>query len=156
MNAMEKLHIESFISNPCNILISAPSGGGKSTISYYIALYRDYIFKNKIEGLILCYSMTQQFYDKFLQIPGLKVVLHEGLPSYDQLKEWSKLFHDKHYCIIMDDLMTVMCSNEHIKYSESLFTKYSHHLNITLIVLTQSLFWGGSRTLSLNTYSFFC
>jgi hypothetical protein len=51
--------------------------------------------------------------------------------------------------IVLDDLMDTAYST---KVSE-LFTKGSHHLNISLLLITQNLFYQGqsSRTISLNS-----
>jgi hypothetical protein len=82
-----------------------------------------------------------------MSIPNLQ--FNEGLPTADFIKEYAD--PQVHKCLIIDDLMIQM--NESLVISD-LFTKGSHHLNLTIIVLTQSLFSKGkvSRVLRLNTH----
>lgn len=71
-----------------------------------------------------------------------KVVFHQGLPNFD------KFVDGKPNLIVLDDMM--QDSNEEVM---NLFTRHSHHRNLTVVFLVQNLFFGGSkyfRTISLN------
>ena len=69
---------------------------------------------------------------------GRKLQIHEGVPNNG----------NKQCLIILDDLLNEAYSGEVCK----LFTKCSHHRNISVILITQNLFHQGNhcRTISLN------
>lgn len=80
----------------------------------------------------------------------------ESLPEVDGIDEFCQGVpetfsnDDKtNVLYVLDDLMTSI-NSQHIS---DLFTKYSHHLNISVIVLLQNVFTKGEfvRTMSLNT-----
>jgi hypothetical protein len=54
--------------------------------------------------------------------------------------------------LIIDDLMKEVSED---KDSDKLFTKYSHHLNVTVFLVVQNLFLKSLRTISINTHYFF-
>jgi hypothetical protein len=69
---------------------------------------------------------------------------HEGLPTIESFDTHNQL-------IILDDLMNETKDNSEIL---DIFTKKSHHRNISIILLTQNIFAKGScvRTMSLNSH----
>lgn len=71
-----------------------------------------------------------------------------GLPTEQEIKE--SLPH----IIVIDDLMTELGGNRKLT---SLFTKLSHHLNISVIFITQNLYHQGKemRNISLNSHYYF-
>ena len=82
-------------------------------------------------------SRTNYFCLKFAQNR------HQGLPSEEFL-------HQGNMIIVIDDLMQEAKSNTVVS---DIFTKYSHHNNVTCVVLLQNLFPKGSqmRNISLNS-----
>ena len=55
----------------------------------------------------------------------------------------------QHKVIILDDLMRGAVKDPGV---ELLFSQKSHHLNITVIFITQNVFIKGSRTMNLNSH----
>ena len=90
------------------------------------------------ERIVYCYSVYQTIFDQY---PDVEFV--EGLPDlnmFDGVKET---------LLIIDDLMHEM--NEVVS---KLFTRLSHHKNVSVIHLTQNLFNNNkhNRTISLNCH----
>ena len=69
----------------------------------------------------------------------LQVEFHEGLPDLAQLTSRTLL--------IIDDLMS-----EADQRVTDIFTKHSHHRDVSVMFLTQNLFYKGARTISLNAH----
>jgi hypothetical protein len=69
-----------------------------------------------------------------------QVTFHEGLPDNTDFDGKLRTL------LILDDLMT----EAGIEVSK-LFTKISHHRNVSVIFLTQNLFYKSQRTMTLNS-----
>jgi len=94
--------------------------------------------KPNIEKVMWCYGIYQEIFDKYPQIQ-----YHEGLPDVN-------VFDGKERTLlVLDDLMSE--TDERVTM---LFTKISHHRNVSIIYLTQNLFYKSkhSRTISLNAH----
>lgn len=88
-----------------------------------------------------CYSEWQPLYSE-LQTGG-GVCLQQGLPDFEQLKADTatpKL-------LILDDLMQEMKNDKRLV---QLFTKGSHHWNVSVVHIVQNLFFDGIRTSRIN------
>ena len=89
------------------------------------------------------YSEWQDIFNEIkIIVPFLN--FHEGLPTIESFDTHNQL-------IILDDLMNETKDNSEIL---DIFTKKSHHRNISIILLTQNIFAKGScvRTMSLNSH----
>ena len=97
------------------------------------------IMINKIpETLTWCYGEYQTWMIKYPEINFI-----EGLPEEIHFDS------SKNNMLIIDDLM-----HECKEYTEKLFTKISHHKNLSVILLSQNIFHQNkhTRTISLNTH----
>ena len=127
--------------HPFTCIISGPSGSGKS--SFCIKLLQNLeslSTETRFDGGILwCYGESNAVPSVDI---GRKIQFHEGVP--DNFANAG----NKPCLIILDDLLNEAYSGEVCK----LFTKGSHHRNISVILITQNLFHQGShcRTISLN------
>ena len=72
------------------------------------------------------------------------IEFHEGLPNLNEF-----LGNNESILLVLDDMM----SETNVEIS-NLFTKYGHHRNLSLVFLTQNLFYKDkhTRTMSLNTH----
>ena len=77
------------------------------------------------EEIIWHYSEFYPAYSRLLD----KATFKQGVPSDEQLKSYSGKL------LIIDDLMSEM-----EQVSSDLFTKYVHHLNMSVIYIVQHLF----------------
>ena len=105
------------IHSPANVILSGITGAGKTHWIKRLLLQPD-MFRIRPERIIFCYSIWQ---DSYNDMHGIE--FRKGL-------DIPKDLDGKHTVIILDDLMSdVMKSRE----AEDLFTKGSHHLNLTVI-----------------------
>ena len=90
------------------------------------------------ERIVYCYSVYQPLFDQF---PNVEFV--EGLPDLNMFDGVKRTL------LIIDDLMHE--TNETVS---KLFTRVSHHKNVSVVYLTQNLFNNNkhNRTISLNAH----
>lgn len=92
------------------------------------------------ERIYWCYGEWQPLYD---ELRCLGVHFCQGLPDLNELKatpEQPKL-------LILDDLMQEMKTDKRLV---QLFTKGSHHWNVSVLHIVQNLFFDGMRTSRVN------
>ena len=124
--------------HPCSILMAGPSMSGKSYFLRDLLNNRDKMFSPPPDKVIWFYGIQQKLYEEIENVTFV-----EGFPSnYQEYIGLNSL-------IILDDLMTEMGSDKRLT---QLFTKGSHHLNLSVIFITQNLFHKGKemRDVSLN------
>lgn len=124
--------------DPFTCLITGPSGCGKTVfVSKFIKHLPALVTTMPVE-IIWCFGQWQSIYETMTNVQ-----FHEGLPDIDKWQD------NKPRLLIIDDLM-----HEIDQRISKLFTKGSHHLNISVMYLTQNLFDKNKehRTISLNTH----
>ena len=79
----------------------------------------------------------------------LDIEFHEGIPCEETINKYTD--GQEHTILCIDDLMETAISSVNV---HNLFTKFSHHKNITIIYLNQNMFCQGkyARSLNLNTH----
>lgn len=90
------------------------------------------------DNIVYCYGEYQQIFNNYPY-----VTFSEGLPDISQFDG------KRSTLLIIDDLLTE--TNDVIS---NLFTKVSHHRNVSIMYLSQNLFYRSkqNRTMSLNTH----
>ena len=124
----------------CSI-VAGPSQSGKSEfIRKFLLNISDLVFPVP-EEIIYCFSEWQPMYDDLKS--KMDIVFIHGLPDTDNL------ICDKHRLIIIDDLMSEI-DDRVIR----LFTKESHHRQISVVFISQNLFskHKDQRTMNLNAH----
>lgn len=130
---------------PCSILIAGPSGSGKMEFTTKLLLQNLDLFSEKPKIIHYCYGSWQEGF-KRLKDRGIK--FSEGVPTEEDLDKWFP--KGKGGILVMDDLMSEG-GNE--KTVVDIFTKHSHHRNITVLYLCQDLFPPGKFAKpSIGTY----
>ena len=127
--------------HPFTAMIAGPSSCGKTYFLLKILNnIQEFIFPVP-KKIVYCFSEWQPSFDKFIH----KIEFKKGLDEIDDLNNFQENL------LIFDDLMNE-CQND--KDILHLFTRGSHHKNISTILLTQNLFNNGkySRTMSLNCH----
>jgi hypothetical protein len=125
------------LQHPFTMQVVGPSGCGKTVFTRKMLFMLDFLVpKVRYTEIIWCYSEVGSIGDRMRN-----VTYHEGLPSEDMYDGTPKL-------VILDDLMHEM--NESVA---KLFTKISHHRNVSVIMLMQNLFPRNkdSRNIGLNS-----
>jgi GTPase SAR1 family protein len=126
--------------HPFTLILSGPSGSGKSTFLVKMLKNLKHLVNPSIKRVTWCYSEHNS-------IPKLtNVDFYKGIPDTFENPENEEIL------LILDDLMMDAYNN---KICE-LFTKGSHHRNLSVILVTQNIFHQGARTrdISLNTKYF--
>jgi len=126
------------LKHPFTGLVVGSTGAGKTVWIFKLIDNADKIIDPPPQRIVYCYGEYQK---KFAEYP--QVEFHEGLPS----EENADMFTSR-TLIILDDLMNLV--NDHV---ENLFTKMSHHRDMSVLLLSQNLFSKNkhTRTISLNT-----
>lgn len=136
---MNKLYKSHLFSHPFTCIVSGPSKSGKTHLVMSLLNDLPRFIDTKIEKILFCYSEFQEAFEKF---EGIE--FHKGVVDTDTMDaQQPKL-------VIIDDMMDECLDS---KVVSDLFTKGSHHKNISVIFMTQNIFAKGkySRTISLNS-----
>ena len=129
-----------YLKHPFTMLIAGPTGSGKTQWVKRLINQSEKICSPPPTRITYFYGEYQKAFD------DLPVNLVKGLP--ENLIE--KIDGANPEWIIIDDLMHETSNS---KFVSELFTKGSHHRNISIILIVQNLFVKGneSRNISLNS-----
>lgn len=129
--------------HPFTCILGGPSGSGKTHFVMKLLIH----FRTKIQPnpakISYYFSEWQPLFTEMKTIIPF-IEFKEGLPSIDA-------FDNSNQLVILDDLMNETKDNEDIL---NLFTKKSHHRNISIVLMTQNIFCKGNcmRSMSLNSH----
>ena len=132
---------------PTTIIISGPTGSGKTTFMFRLIDNKAEMFKVQPENIYYFYSIWQPLFETFA---GENIHFIQGLPNEKIIQSIS---NNEHNLIILDD-MQINAMND--PYIANLFSRESHHRNLSVILMLQNLFHQGKygRDISLNTHYF--
>lgn len=124
--------------HPFTCLVSGPTGCGKTNFTLRLIKHSSVIIDPAPEKILWCYGVYQ---NGFNSIEGVE--FHEGLPDL------ARFDGSQRTLLILDDLM-----HETDDRVTKIFTKISHHSDVSVLYLTQNLFYGGkqNRTIGLNAH----
>lgn len=125
--------------HPWAALLSGPSGAGKTFFVKKFLRNLDYMSDTRFSQIFLYYAEWQPSYKELSLLR--KIEFREGVPQGGDFPENSgpKL-------VIIDDLMA-----DSGKSVVNIFTRASHHRDLSVFFLTQNLFHQGQREISLNS-----
>lgn len=130
------------LKTPSNIMVVGPSKSGKTSwVGRLIRERQDGVFRQPLKKVLYCYGEWQPLFETW-QGPDVQFV--QGIP--DDLYEG---FDGQPGLLILDDLMAECRQNPDV---EKLFTRGTHHRQLTVVKMTQNMFCAGQRTESLNTH----
>ena len=149
MKTMQNTY-DSRIYHPSTMLICGPSGSGKTNFTHKLLEHADVLFRPcKPAFVILIYETWQSSYDDMIE----KKMVNLSIKGFNNIEYLKELFEENKdnggTLLIIDDQM------QNIDYNlVNIFTIYSHHLKVTCILLTQSLFLSNKiyRVISLNSH----
>jgi len=124
------------LQHPFTLIVAGPSSCGKSTFVIRLIECREQLCDVVYDNIVWCHSENNAPH----HLKNVSFV--KGVPDFENPENVPTL-------IVLDDLMDSAYST---KVSE-LFTKGSHHRNISLVLITQNLFHqsSSSRDISLNS-----
>ena len=126
------------LQHPFTCTIAGPTQSGKTQFVVRLIKHANELITLPPENIVYCYG---EFQPLFAKLPGVE--FHEGLPEVERFDGRRRVL------LIIDDLM-----NEADENVCKLFTKLSHHRNVSVVFLTQNLFHKSPhvRTMNLNTH----
>jgi hypothetical protein len=134
--------------HPFNMYIAGVSFGGKTQFVRRLVHHLNQIVGSHIHKVIYCYGIFDpRMFEMQKEAPtGVSIEFHQGIPNIGQLQQQqppTPLF------LILDDLTKEAASSG---FLDTFFTKGSHHLNISIAVLTQDLFYKDTKTSRYNAH----
>jgi hypothetical protein len=117
--------------------VAGPTSSGKTWFVFRLIKHVESMITPPPEKIVYCYG---EFQSMFAEYPTVE--FQEGLPRVDQFDGQQRVL------LIIDDLM-----NDADQNVCNLFTKLSHHRNVSVVFITQNLFHKNKfvRTMNLNT-----
>ena len=130
--------------HPFTMTIAAPTGFGKTYWVKTLLESKDKIIDPQVERIVWCFGQWQPIYDTLKRsIRNIEFV--DGLPP-----DIDTYFNSKvKSLLILDDLMDDISKNKQIT---QLYTRGSHHLNLSVICLMQNFFYKNTQTLRRNSH----
>ena len=125
--------------HPFTCIVSGPSGCGKTQFTLKLIKNAKNLVEPPPENILWCYGAYQKSFEEFAG----EVDFHEGIPEIASFDGKSRTL------LILDELM-----HETDDRVTKIFTKISHHMNVSVLYLTQNIFFGGkqNRTIGLNAH----
>ena len=134
--------------HPFTCMVAGMTGSGKTVWVQSLLQQAQTVIDQPPQRIIWCYSQCQPAYTQLLMmIPTIEFV--KGIPQ--SLENDSYLDVNKRNLIVIDDQMIEAGKDNRIV---NLFTKGSHHRNLSVIYIVQNLFHQGkgNRSISLNSH----
>ena len=129
---------------PSSILIVGPSGSGKTVFTTRLLTQNRNLFATPPSRVHYCYGSWQRSLE---QLKRKGVTFSAGVLTEKELDKW----FPRGGLLVMDDLMT---EGNNDKTVLDIFTKHSHHRNITVLYLCQDMFPPGkfAKSISRNVH----
>lgn len=129
---------------PFTCIVAGPTSSGKSHIVFRLLKHRAQMINTTLKEVIYCLPPGQKIETPEFIRRDRGIKFHSGIPDF------AKITDGEPRLVVLDDLM----SNVNTEVMD-LFTRGSHHKNISVLFLVQNIFFGGSklfRTISLNAH----
>ena len=130
---------------PSSILIVGPSSCGKTYFTKRLLLENLKLFQRSPKAVVYCTSIYQECFE---EMGEAGIQFHKGIPNDEDLDKW---FPKGQGILILDDLMNEGSGDKRVL---DLFTRNSHHRDITVLYLCQDMFPVGkyAKTISRNAH----
>jgi hypothetical protein len=129
------------------MMVAGPTGSGKTRLLVDLISQASEIADVPPSDIIYCFSKWQSIYDVLEEKYNVK--FYKGLPDEEIIPS-----DGKNRWLIIDDLMSEVQRNEGQRILLELFTRGSHHDNISVIYVTQNYF-DSPRSITLNSQYLF-
>ncbi len=128
------------LKQPFTAIVAGPTKAGKTIWVKNLILHSESMIFPSPKEMYYCYTEWQPIYQELI---NYGVTMIEGLPDMTQLKSDPS----RPKLLILDDLMQEMKSDKKLV---QLYTKGSHHWNLSVLHIVQNLFFDGLRTSRVN------
>ena len=113
-----------YMQHPFTCIVAGPTGSGKSVFTLKLLRHAEQVTTPPPERIMYCYGEYQQVFDTYYNVE-----FHDGLPDFNDFDGKSRTL------LVLDDLMT--STDDRVV---DLFTKISHHRNLSVVYLTKIYF----------------
>ncbi len=134
--------------HPSNVMLAGPSGSGKTR--FLVRALELGMFCPRPTRVVWVYGEDQADHDTLNELTAIgklpKVEFLKNDTSYQEIVEGFD--RSQVNLLVLDDQMKEAKTNP--KEFDNIFTKGSHHRNITVVLLLQNVFEDGFRTVNIN------
>ena len=131
--------------HPFTCLVVAPSGFGKSYWVKRLLAERNTLIQPPPERIVWCYKNWQALYSEIEELDS-RIEFVRDLPLDLDSGFFSKSTKN---LLIVDDMMELISKDQRLT---SLFTRGSHHENLSVICLLQSMYYKNTQTMRRNSH----
>lgn len=126
------------LKHPFTATLAGPTGCGKTMFIFRLIEHAGQMIEPVPAKIMYCYGEYQSIFAKY---PNVE--FNEGLPDVTRFDGREPML------VVIDDLM-----NETNESVTAIFTKISHHRNVSVVYITQNMFPKNkhARTISLNSH----
>lgn len=114
--------------NPFGMIVSGASNSGKTIFTLKLLTHCTRMISPSPKTIVYCYG---EFGDHIQKLEKAGIVTVDGPPTVEMLK-----IQPKPFLLVLDDLMMSMDTN----LLAEIYTKKAHHMNFSVIFLTQNTF----------------
>lgn len=141
MSGREKERVDIRLLSPFTAVLAGPTGCGKTKQMMRLIDTRNEVCTVPPTEVLYCYGAWQPAFERN------DVTFIEGMLDFEK-----DIPNDgQHRWLVIDDLMDEVVGK---KLLNTLYTKYSHHRNVSVFFIVQNVFVRDLRTVSLNTQYF--
>ncbi len=134
--------------SPCTVGLYGGTQVGKSTWIERVIEHSDSMFTTPPVWIVYSYGV---FDDRYRKLQELKpnMVLYHGVPSESEMEKYTS--SGQPGLLILDDVINTVLKDDK---AETLFLRSSHHLNFSVMLTSQNLFYQGkcSKSISVNMH----
>ena len=134
--------MDTALKHPFTAIVAGPTKAGKTVWVRKLVQNLEQMVFPIPEEVYWCYSEWQPLYGE-VEATNSRVHFLQGLPDIQELKTGT----EKPKLLILDDFMQEMKGDKRLV---QLFTKGSHHWNVSIVHIVQNLFFDGLRTSRVN------
>ena len=126
------------LQHPFTAIVAGPTGSGKTVFTTKLIENASRMIEPAPQREVWCYGVYQSFFTNLSNVE-----FHDVMPDLNMFDGLQRTL------LVIDDLM-----QETDDRVSQIFTRVSHHKNLSVLYLTQNLFYGSkqNRTMSLNSY----
>lgn len=126
------------LQHPCTIIVSGPTSSGKTQWTFKLLRHAQSMMHPPPERVYWCYG---EYQDALAKLENVELL--EGLPDPNTFDPKQR------HLVVIDDLMGELDSRV-----TKLFTRGSHHRNVTVVLIVQNFFAKNKemRTITLNAH----